>query len=90
MRFGLLVPIAALAVFIYVMANRGWRGGGKWFLLSLALGVVMAFIVPRIPGSPISCMATHTSCQPQHNALDWAFAICFVPVIIGTWGKERT
>ena len=89
MNLALLVPAAALAVFVYFMANRGWHGGGKWFLLSFATALVMVFVVPHVPGSPISCIAQRTNCKAQHNALDWAFLICLLPAIIGTWGKER-
>jgi hypothetical protein len=95
MRPGLLVPVALLATFVYVMANRGWHGGGKWFLASFGLAVVMAFIVPKIPGSPISCMAhphplsDTRSCQSQSSAVFYAFAACLLPAFLGTIGRER-
>ena len=94
-RLALGIGAVVVAAFVYFAAERGWRGGGKWFLASLGLAVIMAFVVPKIPGSPISCMAhpepfsDTRACQSQGTALVIAFGICLLPAFLGTIGRER-
>ena len=91
----------ALLVFIPLTLFLGARiGEGVPFLLAIIAAAFMAFVVPRVPGSPIACLDRHPAAgNPCAGHMDWIWALNIltplgVAIVVGEvrdhrrWGRR--
>jgi hypothetical protein len=67
----------ALLVFIPLTLFLGARiGEGVPFLLAIVIAAIMAFVVPRVPGSPIACLDRHPAAgNPCAGHMTWIWVL---------------
>jgi hypothetical protein len=47
------------------------------WVAAVAIGVIMVFVVPHVPHSPIACLARHQACD-KGSQTGWMAWLCFV------------
>jgi hypothetical protein len=66
--------------------GNGNLGLLKWWLIAMAVGVFMVFVLPYFPGSPVACLNVHTgnACATHMNAvMGWCFGAPLAVLCLG-------